>query len=68
MIKIVTSFGTLMKLAKAKGIAEKGFKENPTEENEIKLFNASRELEDYQSLCLSSDEMTINSSLNIKNS
>lgn len=56
MIRVVTSFGTLMRLAKAVAEAKRGGDRD-------KIAEAVKAHEDYKQMCLKADEMLIGVSI-----
>jgi len=48
-----------MQLAKKQGIAEKNYKQNPSEDNKQIFEKAKQEHEKYREFCLKADEMIV---------
>ncbi len=60
MVKIISNFGILMKLAKKVGETELAFKADPTNQKLLNEYNeACEKHENYRQICLKSDEMGI---------
>lgn len=58
-IEIVANFGKLLRLAKALGIAEKEFRDNPTKENAKAFEDAKSAHDDYYEIIKMADYINI---------
>jgi hypothetical protein len=56
-LKIVTNFGTLMRLARAEADARSRFLDKPTTTSKLEFEAAKLKHDEYKRACLESDEM-----------